>query len=79
MVLRQLVLLLGLVLFGDVLAEGGIDIVNSTALAEGLPLAQEDFLEAGIIDDLQFAGPILGQLGVQCLVEGGRANVPICF
>lgn len=71
MVLGQLVLLLGLVLFGDVLAKGGIDIIDSTGLAEGLTLAQKHLLEAGIIDGLQLAGPILGQLRVQCLVEGG--------
>lgn len=79
MVLGQLVLLLGVVLLGNVLAEGGVDIIDSAAPAEGLPLAQEDLLDAGIVDDLQLAGPILGQLRVQSLVEGGRADVPIGF
>lgn len=60
MVLGQLVLLLGMVLLSDVLAESGIDIVDSAAPTEGPPLAHEDLLEASIIDDLQLAGPILG-------------------
>lgn len=71
MILGQLVLFLGAVVEGDVLTEGGVDVVNSTVLAEGLSLAQEDLLEAGVVDHLQLAGPFLCQLRVEGLVEGG--------